>query len=690
MHTSIHLQCWLPDDSLDGQEFGRIVNMGTSPGLHRFQTQPKSEILAPSRETSMIFNQALSRRHFLKLAGAAGWVTTTGAMNPRRGCAADAAGLSIIVPPKAGAPLLFAARELQKYADRMGQVRCQIVDDSADVAGPRVLLTSAASPGERALTIVSAENLPAADTDGYFLRGNGDSLLIAGGRDRAVMFGVYDLLERLGCRWFGPLEEQVPKLSEFSLPTIKASAEPAMTWRGLELIAGSDPAVVDWMAKARLNVAWPEKYTPNKDLTVAAANLKAAAIPEMIERGLTIFWGGHILPILFSPEKYSDHPEYFAQIRGKRLDPTLADVQARWQLCTSNPDVIRILIDSTITFLKNHPWIEVLFLWANDTTAWCECAECRNLEPQPDKPATFGGLNRSASYCRLVKLVNEGVQSVLPGRRLAFNHYYNLEDVPDDLALLPGQSALSAVDVYRQCSRHPLADPNCPGGKRIEPLARAWGPHYKDTITWTYYWAWNFMKGLPFARTNKIAADLKFLHSLGIRGNVDNVTLTPANMELYDDRPGLFLTEQWRYNLLDFHIYARACWNPDLNVKETVADFIERYYGPAARPMARFWERLEAMTVRFGADPNNAPEDRQLAGPVEIHGWLKNIRGLIPNRQNWEELEADLREARHRAATAYKEPFKARYMPYVERVQLLERALAVWESTTTETTYPRN
>ena len=57
------------------------------------------------------------------------------------------------------------------------------------------------------------------------------------------------------------------------------------------------------MAKVKLNVAWPETYTPFPDLTASEASMQAAAVPAMIERGLTIFWGGHVLPLLFSPEK---------------------------------------------------------------------------------------------------------------------------------------------------------------------------------------------------------------------------------------------------------------------------------------------------------------------------------------------------------------------------------------------------
>jgi hypothetical protein len=34
------------------------------------------------------------------------------------------------------------------------------------------------------------------------IRTSGGALYIAGGGDRGVLYGVYDLLERFGCRWF--------------------------------------------------------------------------------------------------------------------------------------------------------------------------------------------------------------------------------------------------------------------------------------------------------------------------------------------------------------------------------------------------------------------------------------------------------------------------------------------------------
>lgn len=196
---------------------------------------------------------------------------------------------TIILPVGAGATIRFAAQELQKYVEQMTRIRLEIRDESAGVEGPKVLLTSPDSPQAQAEKIIPAPLRPPADSDAFLIRTSGDTLVIAGGCDRAVLFGVYALLERVGCRWFGPGEEYVPAVDALEIPPLEVSEAPALKWRALELIVGSNAAVVDWMAKARLNVAWPETYTPLADLQVSEESMKAAAVPAMVERGLTIY-----------------------------------------------------------------------------------------------------------------------------------------------------------------------------------------------------------------------------------------------------------------------------------------------------------------------------------------------------------------------------------------------------------------
>jgi hypothetical protein len=259
-----------------------------------------------------------------------------------------------VVPSGAGGTMRFAASELQKYVQLMTGVSLSVADDATQVDGPRILLTSATSPNRQCKTMLPSSDLPAADSDAFLIRTTADSLVIAGGTDRAVLYGVYDFLERQGCRWLGPGEDDVPKTDSLVVSSINVSDQPVLRRRVLELISGSTPAIVDWMAKVKLNGAWPETYVPKKDMTVDEAGLKGGAVPEMIERGMTVFWGGHVLPFLFPMEVYQDHPEYFAEINGKRLDPSVA-FQSMAQLCTSNPDVMRILTENTVKFLRNHP-----------------------------------------------------------------------------------------------------------------------------------------------------------------------------------------------------------------------------------------------------------------------------------------------------------------------------------------------
>jgi hypothetical protein len=54
---------------------------------------------------------------------------------------------------------------------------------------------------------------------------------------------------------------------------------------------------------------------------------------------------------------------------------------------------------------------------------------------------------------------------------------------------------------------------------------------------------------------------------------------------------------------------------------------------------------------------------------------------VIPNRDVFDRLSKHLADARFLAASAYDQPLKVKYMPYVERVWLFERALALWPST---------
>lgn len=573
--------------------------------------------------------------------------------------------VQIAIAPDAGSTLRLAASELQRYIRQMCDAELAIREIGNTIEGGVIELKVSGGPSGQ-FSDLSSFSLMSADA----------SLVITGASEYAVLIGAYDLLERLGCRWLGPGFDEVPRVAPLQIPRFDISQAPTFRWRGLELISGSTPAIVDWMAKSKLNVAWPEMYTPAAELTASETSMRQAAVPDMIARGMTIFWGGHILPTLMPEAAYADHPEYFAIIGGKRLNPDVG-MQERNQLCVSNPESLRVLGDNTVTFLRNHPWIDVLFLWAGDTTQWCECDACRALLTDPDRPSPFGGLERSALYARMVKAVAERVEQELPGRRIAFNHYYNLDEVPRNADasvaadVLPPRNVLSAVDDYHQCDRHPFVDLACRGGKRIEAIAGMWGPLYDDSVSWSYYFAWNFTKGLPVVEVSKIFQDFRFVRGLGVNGIIDNVSLEPGSV-------------QWLNNLPNFLAYAKAAWDPEALPEHVLDDFVAHWYGPCAPPMHDVWRLLETATREYGLNPEFMPADPALAAPAVIHGRMvdapmppnstsaEDIRLLIPNAG----IARRLADATGQAAALAPDISDN---PFAFRVALLRSVLGAWD-----------
>src|SRR5207247_1764013 len=88
--------------------------------------------------------------------------------------------------------------------------------------------------------------------DGFVLRSDAKRLIIAGGRPRGTLNGVYALLEeKLGGRWFTPELEVVPRLDRLRLAELNERVVPALDnrdvyWR--EMMRNADFA-----ARHRLN-----------------------------------------------------------------------------------------------------------------------------------------------------------------------------------------------------------------------------------------------------------------------------------------------------------------------------------------------------------------------------------------------------------------------------------------------------
>ena len=80
------------------------------------------------------------------------------------------------------------------------------------------------------------------------------------------------------------------------------------------------------------------------------------------------------------PEKhFAEHPEYFSLLNGNRTPDG--------QLCLTNPDVYRIVVDELRARMKEKPGATFWSVSQNDTYAPCECATCRAIDSAEGSPS---------------------------------------------------------------------------------------------------------------------------------------------------------------------------------------------------------------------------------------------------------------------------------------------------------------
>ena len=81
-------------------------------------------------------------------------------------------------------------------------------------------------------------SFPADAGDSFLIERAGDHLSIRGANDRSTLFGVYHVLESLGCGWFAPdpAGEAVPKQSTLLLTGLPYRCSTPFTRRGLLLV----------------------------------------------------------------------------------------------------------------------------------------------------------------------------------------------------------------------------------------------------------------------------------------------------------------------------------------------------------------------------------------------------------------------------------------------------------------------
>ncbi|MBL8218275.1 MAG: DUF4838 domain-containing protein, partial [Bryobacterales bacterium] len=336
-----------------------------------------------------------------------------------------------------------AAEELQRFLEEMSGARLPIVRDEQPVAGGMILVGDSAALRKLNLGI-AFDGLGA---EGFVLQTAGKHLIIAGGRPRGTLYGVYTFLDRLGCRWFTNEVSRIPKRRTIETGNLKETHRPAFENREPFFTEAWDK---DWAARNRTNGDHTQ-------------------LDQSTGGKLKYYPFVHSFYELLPPEKYfAQHPEYYSLIDGKRR-------HERGQLCLTNPDVLRIATAQVEQWIKDKPDTTIFSVSQNDWEGWCECDQCRRVEEEE-------GGGHSGPVLRFVNALAEQIGRRHPGKLIDTLAYWYTENPP--LKVRPAPNVRIRLCPIGICVSHSFLE--CPRSTYFRKNLEAWSKITNQLYIWHY------------------------------------------------------------------------------------------------------------------------------------------------------------------------------------------------------------
>ncbi|MCX6282276.1 MAG: DUF4838 domain-containing protein [Bacteroidetes bacterium] len=431
----------------------------------------------------------------------------------------------IVTPLNPSPAELKAANELQKYLEKISGIRISITDDQEKMRTCEFVIG-------RSTRVPESIDLRNMDPDGFVIKNFGTRVILAGGSHKGTLYAVYTFLEKyMGCRFYAPDAETIPVQKNIRLPELNYSGHPAFKDREVYYTVMEDP---DFLDKSRCDLmAW----------------------------GNSRNWGlwVHTMFRLLPPEQYfTSHPEYYALFGGERR---------KTQLCLSNPDVLKITIDTLKKLMQDNPDAKYWSVSQMDTYGHCECPECTAMDQREGSP--------SGSY---LEFVNK-LAAAFPDKVISTLAYQFTRKPP--LHVKPA-SNVNIMLCTIECDRRRPIENDTSAGSFLRDL-QGWSRIASDILIWDYVIQFTNMIA-PFPNFNVLQPNLQMFRKYGA-GRI----FEQGCHRTYSD------SQELRAYLL-----SRLEWNPGFDVDSLIADFTAGYYGKAGSFMRKYFRDINQAASAAG------------------------------------------------------------------------------------------
>lgn len=461
----------------------------------------------------------------------------------------------VTVPANAHEDCLYAARELIKYVKTVFGTECKLRSET-------FACTDGFFVGETAFAFARYDAEINALTDDAFIVRSSENYVVLTGKDSVysragTIYAVYDMLEKLGCKFFSYDEEFVSDLS--TNPEINLNYTEAPAFGVRQILAASTRRYPEYVAKMRIKDCYCGAV-PGGNLSPLWANGSDGRVQQ-----------GHNFFDLIPPQKYEkSHPEWFDKENG--------------QLCFSQAGLTDKIAAEVISRVRKNPLSKFFAVSQNDTVKPCGCEKCKSAY---EKYGVSGTLIRFINeIARKVKAVTD---VEYPEREIfivTFAYYFSIKApvrkigkkfVPLDPSVVPDDNVYIFYTTIDHCFYHPLTDEKC-----------EWNAWFKDNFA-----AWKQLSCGRMMVWNYSANYSHYLYPFfGYRAMSENYAFFARNGVKYVLDHGNCEGEFADFAELKTYVLSKICWNPDRDVKTLMREFIRGYYRGAAPEIEEYFDKM--------------------------------------------------------------------------------------------------
>ena len=444
-------------------------------------------------------------------------------------------GWDIVVADDAIASEIYAAEEFQEFFSQASGVKLPIVHkierwDKHVFVGPGKLMQ--ASPVGFGVENLGPEDLQIVVRD--------DNIAIAGGRPRGTLYGVYTFLEDyLGVRFLTHDHTHVPPVGE------------------QRVIGPVDRVYRPPFANLRLT-----GYKTSYHYPIFGVRTRNNGYHDQPRFGGTSPFGNtnHSFYRQVPYQKYGkDHPEYFGL-----WDWTRRNHFTHTHLCLTNAELLPIVTDAVLKEIERATSIgRKNFSVSQNDTIWqyCQCEECTAVDKREE--------SHMGALLDFVNKVADEVAKTHPDVFIGTLSYGFSRKPPKTIR--PRDNVQINLCSIETCQLHPLADPSCPRNIAYMQDLRGWSKICRHLYAWTYNRHFHDFL-LPYPNLFTIKPNINTLVIAGVEG-----VFMQCSFDLVAELSDL------RNYLIN-----RLLWNPDLDDRAVINEFLDLHYGKAAPPIRRF------------------------------------------------------------------------------------------------------